>query len=612
MKYIFYINKYIGLGQSRLSIIDIKGGKQPISNEDNTLWLIYNGEIYNYIELREHLKKLGHKFSTKSDTEVIIHSYEEYGFDCLHYFNGQFAFALWDAKKEILFLARDRVGIRPLYFSLMNNETFLFGSEIKSIFKYPQIPREIDPVGVDQIFTYWVNIPPRTVFKGINELPPGHYAVVNKNGVSIREYWDLKFPKTNEYKNFPLSYYTSRLEELIYDAITLRLRSDVPVASYLSGGIDSSIISALIKKYHNNNLITFSISFADKNYDEREYQQQMVNYLNTDHKSIEVDYESIGEIFPDVVWFAEKPLIRSAPGPLFRLSKLVNDNNIKVVLTGEGADEIFGGYNIFKEDKVRRFWAKYPESTCRPLLLSRLYPYINKNGKSQNKFWQNFFKKGLLDTENPFYSHLIRWNNTSMIKQFFSETFRSKINHENSQYELEAYVNPDIRKWHPLCRAQYLEMKLFMAGYLLSSQGDRMMMGNSVEGRFPYLDHRVIEFASQIPPFYKIRGLNEKYILKKTYENFIPQKILYRQKQPYRSPISKCFFNESTPSLIKYLISSETIKKYGYFDQEKVNFLLKKSKRQFDSVNLSAREEMALIAIISQQLLHYYFVENFS
>ncbi|MDY6934882.1 MAG: asparagine synthase (glutamine-hydrolyzing) [Spirochaetota bacterium] len=603
----FHINNDIALGQSRLSIIDLSGGKQPIYNEDKTICVTLNGEIFNYIELREQLIKKGHVFSTHSDTEVLVHLYEDYGKDFLQHLNGQFGIALWDETNKELILARDRVGIRPLFYSILNDGSLLYASEMKAIFCHPGIKPELDPHGIDQIFSFWVNIPPRTVFKDINELAPGHFLTVSQGGIKSYKFWDYQYPDERDFEDKPLSYYVERLNEKLYDAVTIRLRADVPVAAYLSGGIDSSIITSLVKKYHNNDLITFSVAFHDADYDERPYQMEMVDFLNTDHRIIEADYNNIGNAYSDVVWYAEKPMIRTAPAPLYLLSGLVRDNNIKVVLTGEGADEMFGGYNIFKEDKIRRFWAKYPNSRWRPKLLSSLYPYIAKDQRAE-RFWQLFFKKGLTDTDNKYYSHNIRWNNTSQIKQLFNNQFRESFDDNLIFQELEDYINPEIRRWHPLCRAQYLESSLFMAGYLLSSQGDRMMMGNSVEGRFPFLDHNVIEFANTIPPKYKIKVLNEKFILKKTFEQILPSSIINRPKQPYRAPISQCFTENNNIS--SSMISEKNIDKFGYFVPESVKNLLKKFSQK-GGKNISARDDMALVGIVSLQLLHYHFIERY-
>ena len=601
----FFLGENIGLAHTRLSIIDINGGSQPIFNEDKNLCVVFNGEIFNYIELREILKKKRHKFYTQSDTEVIVHMYEEYGKECFTYFNCQFAIALWDERNKELILARDRVGICPLFYSLLPDRTFLFGSEIKSIFCHPRVQPEIDTAGINQIFTLWANIPPRTVFKDIKELAPGSYLSVSPKGITQNKFWRMQFPDKDDYEKRPLLYYSNRLKELLSAAVTIRLRADVPVAAYLSGGIDSSIISSLAKKNHTNSLKTFSVAFNDPQFDERYYQNEMVGMLKTDHHMIEADHDSIGNSFSDVIRSAEKPMLRTAPAPLYLLSRHVRDNNIKVVLTGEGADEFFGGYDIFKEDKIRRFWANCPESKLRPKLFSVLYPFIARDPRMET-FWQSFFRKGLTDTKNKYYSQTVRWANTSQIKRFFSREYLSNFSEEAIFQELDDYVDPDMHRWDPLCQAQYLEAMLFMSGYLLSSQGDRMMMGNSVEGRFPFLDPDVIEFANTIPPEYKICGLNEKFLLKKTFENILPSPIIRRVKQPYRAPISKCF---SGGNLASAMLTDEMITKYGYFDADSVGKLLNKLKSS-DWRNISERDDMSLVGIASMQLLHHHFVAN--
>ncbi len=605
--YGLYAQNEIGLAQSRLSIIDIEGGKQPIHNEDKSIWIIFNGEIFNYIELGDELEKKGHKFYTKSDTEVIIHAYEEFGLDFVSHLNGQFAIAIWDNRTKNLILARDRVGIRPLFYSVLSDNTILFGSEMKAIFAYPGINKEIDVAGINQLFTLWVNVPPRTPFKNINELPAGHLLKISQNHIQKIKYWKLSYPDANNYDERPIKYYTENINELLYNSVTRRLRSDVPVASYLSGGIDSSIISALVKKYHNNDLMTFSVAFTEKEYDERPHQMEMVNFLKTDHRIIEATNSSISDAFSDVVWYAEKPTIRTAPAPLYILSKLVRENNIKVVLTGEGADEVFGGYNIFKEDKIRRFWSKDPNSNFRAHLLTSLYPYIHKGQSQINSFWQLFFKKGLQNTDDKYYSHRIRWNNTALIKRFFNNDFRKLFDDQTQVFdELENYIDPEIDRWHPMCRAQYLEMTLFMSGYLLSTQGDRMLMGNSVEGRFPFLDHTLIEFVNTIPPNLKIKVLNEKFLLKETYKDLVPQSIINRAKQPYRAPINKVFLNGTENNLAKQMLSPEKLDEKQFFNPKAVNNLVAKMKRS--DGNTSARDDMALSAITSLQLLHHHFL----
>ena len=605
----FFFDRNLAMGMSRLSIIDLSGGSQPIHNEDKTLWIVFNGEVFNYPELRKVLKAKGHKFYTTSDTEVILHCYQEYGLDFVQHLNGQFAVAIWDTKAKKLILARDRVGIRPLFYA-RTSDKLIFASEMKAIFAEGTIKPAIAADGLADIFTFWVNVPPHSIFNEIKELPPGHIMLADEKGVTIKRYWSYSFPQDNEFYTDPDEELKNKLQEILYDAVTIRLRADVPVASYLSGGIDSSIISAMVKKHHNNELITFSVTFKDKEYDERGFQQQMAQKIGTRHHSVEVDERKIARDFADVVWFAEKPLMRTAPSPLYALSALVRENGIKVVLTGEGADEIFGGYNIFKEDRVRRFWARNPESNWRPLLLSRLYPYILKSQSAVNPFWQAFFKNHLRETDNPYYSHLLRWDNTSKIRMIFNRHIEEAFRFDEQKRRLQEYILPDINKWHSLNRAQYLEASLFMNGYLLSSQGDRMMMGHSVEGRFPFLDHRLIEFASRLAPDVKIKSLREKHILKEAYKDLIPAEIVNRAKQPYRAPIARVFLSEETAPLIKELLSEEKIRAYGYFNPAAISQLKNKLHRAGNKA--SARDEMAIVACASTQLLHFKFIENFA
>lgn len=602
----FYSSEGIAFGHKRLSIIDLSGGQQPMHNEDRTVWTVFNGEIFNYVELRDALQKKGHVFYSHSDTEVIVHLYEEYGEHFVEHLNGQYAIAVWDISKRKLVLTRDRVGIRPLFYSQRNDGSLIFASEIKALFAYPGVERVLDPKGLAQTTMLWVSIPPRTLFKGIEELGPGRTLVFENGKARTFQYWKHRFPDAGAFEDRPLSQWTKRLSEILFDSTTLQLRSDVPVAAYLSGGIDSSITCALVKKYHNKGLITFSVGFKDERFDERSYQMQMVEHLGTDHRMIEVGYGDIGEDFARVIWHAERPMMRTAPGPLLALSRLVRKNGIKVVLTGEGADEIFGGYNIFKEDKVRRFWAKNPDSAFRPLALSRLYGYIQRDPQAES-FWKLFFRKGLEDTDNPYYSHLIRWNNSSQMRRFFHPDLRAQFPSDEEIFaDLKDYLDPEMTRWHPLNRAQYLEMALFMSCYLLNSQGDRMMMGNSIEGRFPFLDHRLIEYAATIPPKYKINGLTEKYVLKKAYEDLVPPAIVNRPKKPYRAPIAPCFMGDS---LAARLIRSDALEKSGIANAPVFTKLMAKAGE--DGRGLSEREEMAVATVTSMQLLNHQFIENF-
>lgn len=609
-----YLDKQVGLGSARLSIIDLSTGQQPITNEDQTLWIVFNGEIFNYVELRPELEARGHHFTTNTDTEVILHLYEDLGPDCLTRLNGQFSIAIWNTREQTLFLARDRQGIRPLFYTLVGDDALIFGSEIKAILADPRVKAQIDPVALDQIFTFWSPLSPRSAFQDILEVPPAHYLLARQGKITIKQYWQLSFPGVAE--SLPgghakpgtarreLNDCLDQFRELLVDATQIRLRADVPVGAYLSGGLDSSTIAAIIRNYTNNQLDTFSIAFSDPNFDESNYQHQMASFLGTNHQVVQATHASIGHIFPDVIWHTETPTLRTSPAPLFLLSKLVQDNNLKVVLTGEGADEFLLGYNIFKETKIRQFWARQPESNLRPLLLRRLYHYISGMSGRGDAFRKAFFQKGLTDINAPDYSHSIRWDNTSSIKRFFSDDLRQTLNASDIP---GVNYPPGFENWEPLHRAQYLEITIFLSQYLLLSQGDRVGMAHSVEGRFPFLDYRVIEFCNQLPLRFKLRGLTEKYLLKQLAREWLPDEIWNRPKQPYRAPIHRSFFEE-TPDYVRELISPEYVKALGFFKPAAVSQLVKKIER---GVPLSETDDMALAGILSSHLVHQQFVSNF-
>jgi asparagine synthase (glutamine-hydrolysing) len=596
-----YRDATIGMGNARLSIIDLAGGDQPIGNEDGTLWIVYNGEIFNYVELRPELEKRGHRFSTNSDTEIILHLYEDYGPDCLQYLNGQFAIAIWDLQKKSLFLARDRVGVRPLFYTIVNGQ-LIFGSEIKAMLAYPTVTAEIDPQSLAEVFTYWSPLTPHTIFKGIVELPPAHYMVVQDGNLHIDRYWNLDF--SPDQQNLSDKQYLEEFESLLVDATRIRLRADVPVGAYLSGGLDSSTTTALIRAYTSNHLDTFSISFSDKHFDESPYQKMMVNQLGTDHHEVFCEYTDIAKIFPEVVWHTETPILRTAPAPMYLLSKLVNDNHFKVVLTGEGADEFLGGYDIFKEMKVRRFWARDPQSQFRPRLLFKLYPDINRMSSS-GSFLIGFFKRGLLEIDSPWYSHSIRWSNTARARKFLSKTNGDFTASRIFPESLE--IPKGFSAWPELCQAQYLEIVTFLSPYLLASQGDRMALAHSVEGRYPFLDVRVMEFCNRLPTHLKMPGLTEKFLLKRLGMKYLPKDIWQRVKQPYRAPIHRSFFEPEPLEFVSELLSESAIRQGGYFEPMAVQSLVKKVT---SGTELSEVEDMALVGVLSTQLVDHRFIRK--
>ncbi len=610
-----FLDSMIGLGSARLTIIDLSTGQQPITNEDETLWIVFNGEIFNYVELRPELESRGHRFNTQTDTEVILHAYEEYGPDCVNHFNGQFAFAIWDSRKQCLFLARDRLGIRPLYYTVADG-ALIFGSEIKAILAGRRAHAEIDPVSLDQVFSCWSTRSPRSIFKGISDVPPGHYLIAQDGQVSVTGYWKLDFPVSSDGSapdGRSHSDYIEAFRDLLIDASKIRLRADVTVGAYLSGGLDSSTVAAIIRDTVGERLNTFSITFSDPEFDESQYQQRMVQHLGTDHKVRHITHSDIGQAFPEVIWHTEIPILRTSPVPMFLLSRLVYDNDIKVVLTGEGSDEFLGGYNIYKEAKIRQFWARNPDSEIRPLLLRRIYSYI-PDLSTGGDYLAAFFRQGLTDTDRPDYSHSLRWHNTSRSKRFFSDGLREEISHDyaalaDQGVDLSIPYPPNFMQWDLLHRAQYLESTIFMSQYLLSSQGDRMGMAHSVEGRFPFLDHRLVEFATHLPPGLKLRGLNEKYILKQAAAKWLPESVWKRSKQPYRAPIQRSFFHEAAPDYVRELLSPAQLEADGLFRPRTVEQLVHKIDQ---GMRISETDNMALVGILSSQLVYELFINNFT
>jgi asparagine synthase (glutamine-hydrolysing) len=546
------------------------------------------------------LLKCGHCFTTQTDTEIVLHLYEEFGADCLPMLNGQFALAIWDARRHNLFLARDRFGIAPLFYTIADG-ALIFASEIKALLADKRVHAEIDPLALDQVFTYWSTLSPRTVFKGIQDVPPGHWLLAQDGEITLQPYWCIQFAES---KPRPFEETLDEFRALLLDATRIRLNADVPVGAYLSGGLDSSTIASIIKQHNDSPPATFSISFGDAAYDESQYQRQMADALGGDHHVVRVTDAQIGEAFREVVWHAETPLLRTAPAPMYLLSKLVRDNGYKVVLMGEGADEFLAGYDLFKEAQVRRFWARHPASELRPALLRRVYPQMEGG-----LYLSAFFGQGLNDANAYDFSHRPRWNTTARAKRFFSPELRGTLTERALEMLPMPFVPPQFAHWDGLQRAQYLEASVFLPQYLLLSQGDRVAMAHSVEGRFPFLDHRLVEFCNRLPSSLKLNGLTEKYLLKKLAAEFAPEGIVKRRKQPYRAPVQSAFFNGAPSEYMRDLLSPQSIRGVGLFDMAAVFGLLRKIER---GLPLSESDEMALAGIVSTQLLHGQFVANFA
>lgn len=603
-----YIDPLVALGHARLSIIGLDDGTQPIGNEDDTLWIVFNGEVFNYLELRVELQEQGHCFKTSTDTEVVLHLFEEHGADGLHKLIGQFAFVIWNRNTRELFLARDRVGIRPLYYTFYDGQ-FLFASEIKALFQHQGIHREINPEALLQTFTFWAPLSPRTIFTDIYELPPGCCAWLNNGELQQERYWQIPLGQMVEPWRGSFDEAQERLDQLMADAVRLRLRADVPVGAYLSGGLDSSILTAIVAEQVGERLCTFSLGFENAEFDESSYQSEMVQYLSSRHQHVQISNQQVLEHFPEVIFHCEKPLLRTGPVPLLLLADLVHKENYKVVLTGEGADEVFGGYNIFKEAKVRSFWARRPESSLRPRLLEKLFPYVFKDAGRSSFILQQFYAVREEDRNDPLLSHRKRWQTSGRNSSLFSKELLEKLVEYDPIDDVMKKLPADFADNDYLQRAQYLEMSTFMPEYLLSSQGDRVAMAHAVELRVPFLDHRLIEFAATLPSHWKLKGLNEKYILKKTFQQKLPQRILARQKQPYRAPIAEIFFDKDVSDYPDDLLSETSLRESGLFHPAKVQGLVRRFRARRGGGN-SETQNMALVGILSTQLLFQQFIKS--
>jgi len=609
-----YRDDIAGLAHARLSIIDLETGQQPMADEGDRTWIVFNGEIFNYVELREELVALGHRFRTHSDTEVIVHAYRAWGDSAFERLNGQWSVALWDSVARRLVLSRDRVGICPLHICEHAGHLY-FASEVKAIFAAnADIPRSFDPIGISQTFTFWTIAPPQGVFSGVTELEPGHVRTYENGTVLDRAYWTPRYPVSSHGRDK----FHGSLEDAVHevrrsleDATSLRmLRADVPVGSYLSGGLDSSLVAAYGRRFAGNSFQTFSLRFQDAEYDETEYQRLMVKVLGSEHHEVVVSRSDIASVFPEVIYHTERPILRTAPAPLFLLSRLVRESGVKVVLTGEGADEMFAGYDIFREGKVRRFWGRQPESAWRPRLLERLYPYLARSPVSQQAMARQFFGRNLAGHHSPGFAHDMRWHTTAALKRLLSKDMQAAVAGRDVISELIEGIHADFMQWGCLAQDQHIEIRTLLSGYLLSSQGDRMLMANSVEGRFPFLDKDVVALADSLPAAYKLRVLDEKHVVKRAASDVVPREILSRKKQPYRAPDALSFVAKDAPDYIGEVLSESALREANVFEPQAALQLLRKCRARGSEGQFSNTDNMALVGVLSTQLLHRQFIAS--
>jgi asparagine synthase (glutamine-hydrolysing) len=591
--YGYALDSGCGLINTRLSIFDLPGGWQPISDGPDGGVIVYNGEVYNHYELRRELESRGETFRTTSDTEIVLRLLKLDGLAALDKLNGQFALAWWQPGPRRLTLVRDRFGVRPLHYALKDDGTLVFGSEAKAIFASGEVRAEPDLRGIDDVFTLWGPRPPRTVFKGVKQVHQGGLLVWEAGKiVEERNWWSPSF----DFDGGP----EGDLEELMRDSVRLRLRADVPVGAYLSGGLDSSLIVALAQQETEHQLRTFSVAFHDPNYDERPQQEEVARVLGTDHHVVDIGPAEIADVFPEVIRHVEQPLIRTAPVPLFLLSEKVREQDIVVVATGEGADELFWGYDLFKEVVVRELYERDPDEARE--MLEQLYGYLPAEAR-RGPAWDRFLLE-TGDPGDPIGSHMTRVKATAGVKAFYRPEVAAEIGAEQSLDRLRDGLPESFGAWSSLERASWLEISTLLEPYLLAAQGDRVAMAHGVEGRYPFLDHRVFEYAARLPADRKLAGMREKAALRDLAADLLPAEIVDRSKQPYRAPEVAPFFADGAPEWVEASLSNEALAETGIWDEVRVAGLLRRCRA---GKATGFREGMALIGVLSTQLWHRAF-----
>jgi asparagine synthase (glutamine-hydrolysing) len=577
-------NENIALGFTRLSIIGVNNGMQPLTNEDDSLILICNGEIFNYIELKEELLQRGHKFKTETDIEVLLHLYEDYGTNFLNKLNGQFAFAIYDKRKKQLFCVRDQMGIIPFFYAKVDN-TFVFGSEVKAILEHPAVKTNVDRIGLDQVFTFAGLVSPRTMFENINSLENGHYLLVDDHGnITDHEYWDLMYPEGSVIMNGKgEDYYSNELERIFDESVKLRLRTDVPYGLYLSGGLDSSMIA--MKVNHLNPRTrnkAFSIDFTDSLHSESSYQKMVAKKINANLTQEVFAFDDIADRLKNSIYYSECPIKETYNTASMALSSNVRSNNIKVVLSGEGADEFFAGYVGYRFDKMREL--NLVQNQC-----------SDEERALRHRLWgdENFYyERNFLEYETE-----KRALYSAAMNDSFDEF--NCLNHP--LINKERIKNRDI-----LNKRAYIDYKLRLVDHLVSDHGDRMAMANSVEVRYPFLDKDLIEFSTRVPSDLKLNEFTEKYILRKMGSSMLPKAIMEREKFHFIAPGSPYLIQQKI-DYIEHLLSEETIKKQGYFNPKEITRLKNIYAQEGYKINAPYENDLLITVITFGMMQDIFF-----
>jgi asparagine synthase (glutamine-hydrolysing) len=583
----------IGLANRRLSIIDLEGGGQPISNEAESVSVVFNGEIYNYVELREELKQKGHVFRTQSDTEVIVHGYEEWGDGCTSRFNGMFAFALWDSKRHRLFIARDHLGIKPLYYVQLGDR-LLFASEIKALLADPQCPREVDIQALSQLFTLRYVPSPRTLFRGIHKLPPAHQMIVDSSGGRIHRYWNWT-PRI--LINVNRSKLMEEYRSLVEDAVRLQMRSDVPVGLFLSSGIDSGCLLALMSKLSNGPVHTFTIGFADgEESNETEGARGLARMFGSEHSEQIISCQDYEEYYQRYLWDLEEPVGNETAAAFYFVSRITSQK-VKVALTGQGADEPWAGYGRYLGVKFSDAYSRLPQALTKGLL-GGIGEHWVKNEQWKRAFG-SLYERDVLSRFISVYSSFT----PSMKQQMYQPWLKDQI----STNGLEANqalrrVYADVQNLDPLTQILYMDTRTNLPDDLLMV-GDKTSMANSLEVRVPFLDYRLIEFEETLPPNLKLRYLSGKYLHKKAIEKWLPKEIVWRKKKGFANPIDK-WLRTSMSSFVNECLLAEGAAVNRYFNVSFIRGLLKEHEHN------RAQNLRHIYLLLSFEMWHQRFISG--
>ena len=563
----FHVEGGLALGMRRLSIIDLVTGHQPISNEDGSVWIVFNGEIYNFRELRDDLIARGHSFQTNTDTEAIVHLYEDEGEACVQRLRGMFAFAIWDRRKRKLFIARDRVGIKPLHYCLAGDK-LIFASEIKAILQHPAVSREVNLEAISDFLTFGYVPDPASAFRGILKLEPGHTLTFKDGRISTRRYWDFNYHQSGPSERpREESYYTERIRELIAESVRLRLVSDVPLGAFLSGGIDSSTVVAMMAREMDRPVKTFSIGFTDSSFDELHYARITARHFNTEHHEFIVTPD-VCKIVEEIIWHHDEPFADVSSIPTYIVSKMAREH-VTVVLSGDGGDELFGGYGRYLVDRRRAVFERIPGFLRRNFMLraSRAIP--------RAMYGKNFLRNAALDSDARYVDSISYFDEDSKRALLSPEVRRWLAGRDSSNEFRRLLAVPHSSE--RLDHLVYLDSKTYLPGDILTKV-DRMSMAHSIEARVPLLDHKLIEFVQTIPAPLKLRGSIGKHILKSAVRGLIPDEIIDRQKQGFGVPIKRWFNTELRELLYDTLTDGRT-RQRGYFNQSVVDEILDEHRR---------------------------------